>query len=91
MVPPPFRTDDWLLLHHTGPGRCFGRGDVLTRDGTLVADGLGLPLDSVEASGEFATSNRTFQIAAGTIQAGTVVAQRITVAGVRTSFRYLST
>jgi acyl-CoA thioesterase-2 len=37
----PFRTDDWLLLRQHSPllahGRCFGRGDVLTEDGTLVA------------------------------------------------------
>ncbi|GGV28767.1 acyl-CoA thioesterase II [Actinomadura cremea] len=37
----PFRTDSWLLLHQHSPllahGRCFGRGDVLTEDGTLVA------------------------------------------------------
>ena len=37
----PFRTDDWLLLRQHSPllahGRCFGRGDVLTRDGSLVA------------------------------------------------------
>jgi acyl-CoA thioesterase-2 len=37
----PFRTDDWLLLRQHSPllahGRCFGRGDVLTRDGALVA------------------------------------------------------
>jgi acyl-CoA thioesterase-2 len=37
----PFRTDDWLLLRQHSPllarGRCFGRGDVLTGDGTLVA------------------------------------------------------
>ncbi|MGH3247958.1 MAG: acyl-CoA thioesterase [Trebonia sp.] len=37
----PFRTDDWLLLRQQGPvlahGRCFGRGDLLTADGTLVA------------------------------------------------------
>ena len=37
----PFRTDDWLLLHQHSPtlahGRCFGRGDVLTSSGTLVA------------------------------------------------------
>jgi acyl-CoA thioesterase-2 len=37
----PFRTDDWLLLRQHSPilahGRCFGRGDVLTADGTLVA------------------------------------------------------
>jgi acyl-CoA thioesterase-2 len=37
----PFRTDDWLLLRQHSPimahSRCFGRGDVLTADGTLVA------------------------------------------------------
>jgi acyl-CoA thioesterase II len=37
----PFRTDDWLLLRQHSPvlarGRCYGRGDVLTEDGSLVA------------------------------------------------------
>ncbi len=37
----PFRTDEWLLLRQHSPllahGRCFGRGDVLTESGTLVA------------------------------------------------------
>lgn len=37
----PFRTDDWLLLRQHSPmlahGRCFGRGDVLSADGSLVA------------------------------------------------------
>jgi len=37
----PFRTDDWLPLRQHSPllgrGRCFGRGDVLTGDGILVA------------------------------------------------------
>jgi acyl-CoA thioesterase-2 len=37
----PFRTDQWLLLRQHSPalahGRTFGRGDVLTEDGTLVA------------------------------------------------------
>ena len=36
-----FRTDGWLLLRQHSPvlahGRCFGRGDVLTEDGELVA------------------------------------------------------
>ncbi|WIM86076.1 thioesterase family protein [Candidatus Mycobacterium wuenschmannii] len=36
-----FRTDRWLLLRQHSPvlahGRCFGRGDVLTADGVLVA------------------------------------------------------
>jgi acyl-CoA thioesterase-2 len=37
----PFRTDGWLLLRQHSPllahGRCFGRGDVLAEDGSLVA------------------------------------------------------
>ena len=37
----PFHTDQWLLLRQHTPvlahGRCFGRGDVLTADGALVA------------------------------------------------------
>ncbi|MGW1027940.1 acyl-CoA thioesterase [Streptomyces sp. NPDC002577] len=37
----PFRTDEWLLLRQHAPllahGRCHGRGDVLTADGSLVA------------------------------------------------------
>jgi hypothetical protein len=49
----------------------------------LVADALGLPLDSVEASGEVATAARTTEIAAGTIEAGTVAAQRLRVQGLR--------
>lgn len=37
----PFRTDDWLLLRQHSPlaahSRCFGRGDILTAEGALVA------------------------------------------------------
>lgn len=37
----PFRTDDWLLLRQQAPitahARCYGRGDVLTESGALVA------------------------------------------------------
>ena len=37
----PFRTDEWLMLRQHGPrvahGRCFGRGDILTESGNLVA------------------------------------------------------
>ena len=37
----PLRTDEWLLLRQHSPilahGRSFGRGDVLTEDGALVA------------------------------------------------------
>ncbi|WP_040864011.1 acyl-CoA thioesterase [Nocardia exalbida] len=37
----PFRTDEWLLLRQHSPllaqARAYGRGDILTEDGTLVA------------------------------------------------------
>ena len=37
----PFGTEDWLVLRQHSPllanGRCFGRGDVLTAGGSLVA------------------------------------------------------
>jgi 4-hydroxy-tetrahydrodipicolinate reductase len=49
----------------------------------LVADALSLPLDDVEAGGEVATARRRVDIAAGTLEAGTVAAQRLTVSGVR--------
>jgi len=48
-----------------------------------VADAIGLPLDSVEASGELAMASHDTTIAAGTIDAGNVAAQRITVSGIR--------
>jgi 4-hydroxy-tetrahydrodipicolinate reductase len=49
----------------------------------LLADALSIPLDSVEASGEFATALHPIAIAAGTLDAGTVAAQRMTVSGMR--------
>ncbi|MFB4309680.1 hypothetical protein [Actinomadura sp. GTD37] len=49
----------------------------------LVADALGMPLDSVEAGGEVATARRRTEIAAGVLEAGTVAAQRLTVSGMR--------
>jgi hypothetical protein len=49
----------------------------------LLAETIGLPLDSVHARGELATTGRTLRIAAGELPAGSVAAQRITVAGMR--------
>jgi 4-hydroxy-tetrahydrodipicolinate reductase len=49
----------------------------------LLGDAFGLPLDSVESTGEVAVATRDVEIAAGTVAAGTVAAQRMTVAGVR--------
>lgn len=47
----------------------------------LVADAIGLPLDEVRASGEFAAARQDTTIAAGTLPAGSVAAQRITISG----------
>jgi 2,4-diaminopentanoate dehydrogenase len=49
----------------------------------LTAEALGLPLDTLEASGAFAVARRPVEIAAGTIEAGTVAAQRTSVSGLR--------
>jgi hypothetical protein len=48
----------------------------------LVAEAVGVPLDRIDASGEFATATREVRIAAGTVAAGTVAAQRTVVAGI---------
>ncbi|GAB2961003.1 dihydrodipicolinate reductase [Streptomyces pseudoechinosporeus] len=49
----------------------------------LIAEALGNPLDSLEASGEVATARHRVGIAAGTLEPGTVAAQRLTVSGMR--------
>ncbi|MGP0031643.1 MAG: dihydrodipicolinate reductase [Acidimicrobiales bacterium] len=56
----------------------------------LMAEALSLPLDSVEASGEVAAARGTTEIAAGTVEAGTVAAQRLKVRGMRRGFPLLS-
>ena len=49
----------------------------------LVARLSSIPLDSVESSGSIAVTSRRVEIAAGTLEAGTVAAQRTTVSGMR--------
>ncbi|MET8798736.1 dihydrodipicolinate reductase [Nocardia sp. NPDC004568] len=56
----------------------------------LLADGIGRSLDEVTAVGEVATAGQTFEIAAGTIEQGTVAAQRITIAGRRAGHTVVS-
>ncbi|MER5756338.1 dihydrodipicolinate reductase [Streptomyces sp. NPDC002088] len=46
----------------------------------LVADTLGLPVEQAEVQGEFAHARTRTTIAAGVLEAGTVAAQRVTVA-----------
>lgn len=46
-----------------------------------IAAAIGLPLDDIEAQGEMSAARSDKQIAAGTIEAGTVGAMRITVTG----------
>ena len=49
----------------------------------LTANALGLQFDSIESHGEVALARNTTLIAAGTVEAGTVAAQRTVVAGMR--------
>lgn len=46
-----------------------------------IAEAIGLPLDRIEAKGELSAAKNTFEIAAGTIEAGTVGAMRTTISG----------
>jgi 4-hydroxy-tetrahydrodipicolinate reductase len=48
-----------------------------------LADALGAPLDAVESTGELAAARETIRIAAGTLEKGTVAAQKMIVTGVR--------
>jgi 4-hydroxy-tetrahydrodipicolinate reductase len=49
----------------------------------LFAEAIGRPLDAVEGSGEVAAARHDTEIAAGTIPAGTVAAQRMIVSGIQ--------
>ncbi len=49
----------------------------------VTANALGLQFDSIESKGEVALARRDTKIAAGTIKAGTVAAQRTVIAGMR--------
>jgi 4-hydroxy-tetrahydrodipicolinate reductase len=49
----------------------------------LVAEAVGLPLDSVTSTGEVAVTPEKLTIAAGTLEAGTVAAQRTIITGSR--------
>ena len=48
-----------------------------------LADALGMPLDSVESTGELAAARETISIAAGPLEKGTVAAQKMIVTGIR--------
>ena len=47
-----------------------------------LADALGMPLDSVESTGELAAARETIRIAAGPLEKGTVAAQKMIVTGI---------
>lgn len=65
------------------PGRWAHGAHAFGPSLRLVGEALGMPVDSVESTGEVATARRDVQIAAGTVPAGTVAAQRMTVSARR--------
>ncbi len=50
---------------------------------SALADAIGLPIDAIESSGEVAVAAHDIEIAAGTVEAGTVAAQRPIVTALR--------
>jgi hypothetical protein len=50
---------------------------------SALADAVGLPIDAVEPGGDIAVATRDVEIAAGTVKAGTVAAQRPAAIGLR--------
>jgi 2,4-diaminopentanoate dehydrogenase len=50
---------------------------------SALADAIGLPIDAIESSGEVAVAAHDVEIAAGTVEAGTVAAQRPIVSALR--------
>ncbi|HEY5697456.1 MAG TPA: hypothetical protein VIT01_08110 [Acidimicrobiales bacterium] len=50
---------------------------------SVLADAIGLPIDAIESSGEVAVAAHDVAIAAGTVEAGTVAAQRPIVTALR--------
>jgi hypothetical protein len=65
------------------PGRVSHLRESFGPSLRVVGDALSLPLDSVEAHGEIAVTPGTVEIAAGTLEAGTMAAQRTTISGMR--------
>lgn len=65
------------------PGRVSHLRESFGPSLRAVGDALSLPLDSVEAHGDIAVTPRTVEIAAGTLEAGTMAAQRTTISGMR--------
>jgi 2,4-diaminopentanoate dehydrogenase len=72
------------------PGRWSHGAGAFGPSLRLIGEAVGLPLDSVVSSGEVAVANRDVAIAAGTVPAGTVAAQRMTVTGVRHGAPFIS-
>jgi hypothetical protein len=50
---------------------------------SALADAIGLPIDAVEGGGEISVATHDVEIAAGTVKAGTVAAQRPSATGMR--------
>ncbi len=64
-------------------GRASHAGSTFSASLGVVADALGAPFDDVLSSAEAAVARHATEIAAGTIEAGTIAAQRTEVAGMR--------
>jgi 4-hydroxy-tetrahydrodipicolinate reductase len=86
------RDSPGLLFEVMGFGRPPGKVDQGRADHLrdsfgpslqAFADAISMPLDGLEARGEVATARQATEIAAGTLEKGTVAGQRTTISGMR--------
>ena len=83
---------DDMLFNYIGFGEkpeVFAKRDLASRDKcfedslSVLADALGLPIEHFETSSDFATARQSLPVGAGTVEAGTVAAQRFILTGLR--------
>jgi hypothetical protein len=72
------------------PGRWVHGAQSFGPSLRVLAEAIGLPLDAVEASGQVAVARQRTEIAAGTLEAGTVAGQQMRVDGLRGGTPFLS-
>lgn len=92
------RNSPELLFNVMGFGKQVGKFDQRSADHVKqdfaaslaqTADAHGIAIDRWDAVGEYAAAAETVSIAAGTIEAGTMAAQRITITGSKTGMARL--
>jgi 4-hydroxy-tetrahydrodipicolinate reductase len=75
----PFGSDPAVVQANAAQGTATSSPPTIS----MVAAALGLPVDDVRTTREFAVARETFTIPAGTIEKGTIAAMQMSIEGVR--------